>query len=66
MKTKNTKLCLIKNAVLELNDDQLNTVNGGTVTSITPPLISVAVEVAIDATIQMGIDMAHNWFHGDD
>jgi len=67
MKTQNKKLCLIKNSVLELNDNKLNSVNGGSITSITSISISPPISiVVVAATIKMGADMAHNWFHGDE
>jgi hypothetical protein len=49
MKTQNTKLEFKRNSIVELNDNQLNDVNGGTspLTITSSPVCSILASVAV-------------------
>jgi len=50
MKTQNTnKLAFAKNSVVELNDDQLNTVNGGSITVTLIVTVSILAATYLEA-----------------
>ncbi len=50
MKTQNTnKLAFAKNSIVELNDDQLNTVNGGSITVTLIVTVSILAATYLEA-----------------
>ncbi len=54
MKTPNTnKLAFAKNAIVELNDDHLRSVNGGSLLTVA---ITVAISVAVGYTVEQMLD----------
>ncbi|WP_168732802.1 class I lanthipeptide [Flavobacterium supellecticarium] len=54
MKTQNTnKLAFAKSAIVELNDDHLRNVNGGSLLTVA---ITVAISVAVGYTVEQMLD----------
>jgi len=53
MKTQNTKLTFRKNAVLELNDNKLNEINGGT----SPTTIVVSFVASVGFSYKVAKDV---------